>query len=90
MSARHARSPRRFWPMAGRRLTRANIQGPWRPTAAIDCAGVFAVTWHTSRGDWWAPLHDFDPRTQLELIESCVDLDRDRVFDGAWPFGRGR
>ena len=64
-------APRRFWPISGGRLSRANIAGDWRPTAAVDCSGVFAVAWSTPRGEWWAPLHDFEPETQLELIAAC-------------------
>ena len=47
------------------------------------------MAWSTPRGEWWAPLHDFEPETQLELIAACAQLDRDRGHATAWPTGRG-
>ena len=34
---------RRFWPIAGRPLTLANIRGPWRPSGSVAACGMFAV-----------------------------------------------
>jgi hypothetical protein len=82
------RLPRRFWPSRGVPLTLDNIRGPWRPSGAVCGACVFAVVWSTRSGDWWAPLHDFCPETQLRLVESCRWQDRAAGFEGAWPEGR--
>ena len=79
---------RRFVPYHGASLTMSHIRGPWRPSGAVNGAGVFAVVWSTYSADFWAPLHDFAPADQLRLIESCRHLDRQRGFDGARPEGR--
>lgn len=68
---------RRFFPAPGRQLNLENIRGPWRPSGTVAGAGVFAVVWTTRVGDYWAPLHDFDPATQLRLIEACRLHDQD-------------
>lgn len=78
----------RFVPVQGRLLTMANIRGPWRPSGAVAGAGVFAVIWSTRVGEYWAPLHDFEPADQLRLIESCRWADRHAGYPGAWPGGR--
>jgi hypothetical protein len=62
---------RRFRPARGAALTMDAIRGPWRPTSAVACAGVFAVRWETRAATFWAPLHDFAPADQLRLIEAC-------------------
>lgn len=79
---------RRFWPIAGRPLTLANIRGPWRPSGSVAACGMFAVVWSTCSGHWWAPLHDFAPADQLRLVDACRHLDRNAGFEGAWPAGR--
>ena len=91
LPARHAghhavcQPARRFVPLHGRLLTLANIRGPWRPSGAAGGSGVFAVRWSTYCGDYWAPLHDFEPADQLRLIEACRRLDLDAGFP---PAGR--
>ena len=85
-----ADGPHRYWPEAGQMLTHANIQGQWQPSASVDCAGVVAVVWYPPQGVQWAPLHDFDSQTQLDLIAACERLDRDRGFAGAHPGGRSQ
>lgn len=79
---------RRFVPLRGQRLTMAQIRGPWRPSAAVAGAGVFAVVWEMRTCTFWAPLHDFTPSDQLRLIEACRWADRQAGFPGAWPEGR--
>lgn len=82
-------APRRFFPPRGRKLSTANVRGPWRPSGTVASAGVFAVVWSTPTGfTFWAPLHDFDQSSQLRLIEQCRWLDRYAGFPGAWPEGR--
>jgi hypothetical protein len=76
MSGASNRSLQRIWPASGRPITRAQIRGPWRPSGAVGGAGVFAVVWSTSRGDFWAPLHDFELADQLSLIDDCRHLDQ--------------
>ena len=80
--------PRRFFPRRGGRLTMGVIRGPWRPSGAVAGAGVFAVVWSTRSGDFWAPLHDFEPADQLRLIDACGWVDQHAGFPGAWPEGR--
>lgn len=74
---------RRFFPARGRKLTMSQIRGLWRPSGAVDGAGMFAVVWSTFNVDFWAPLHDFTPADQLRLIESCRLLDQTPGHDGA-------
>lgn len=81
-------TPRRFVPAAGRPLILSNIRGPWRPSGAVGGAGVFAVVWHSRSGAFWAPLHDFEPAAQLQLIAECRWIDQQAGFPGAWPHGR--
>ncbi|MBV8500763.1 MAG: hypothetical protein JO006_03500 [Paucibacter sp.] len=78
---------RRFYPLRGHLLTLGQIRGPWRPSGAVGCAGVFAVVWSTRRGDYWAPLHDFEAADQLRLIDACRRLDQAANFKGCWPEG---
>jgi hypothetical protein len=73
--------------MRDRRLSIANIRGEWWPSHP-DACGVFAVSWQTRSGVFWAALHDFDDATQRELIGVCRFIDRQRGFPGAWPEGR--
>lgn len=83
-------STRRFHPVRGRLLTLNNVRGPWRPSGTVGGVGVFAVVWSTHSGDFWAPLHDFEPSAQLRLIEQCRWADMEAGFPGAWPTGRAR
>lgn len=53
----------------------SSIRGPWRPSGTVQGCGLFAVIWSTYSADFWAPLHDFEPSTQLRLIELCRHLD---------------
>lgn len=80
--------PRRFYPASGRKLTVANVRGPWRASGCVGPLGVFSVIWTTKLGDWWAPLHDFDLASQQRLIEACRWQDLYAGFPGAWPEGR--
>ena len=66
---------RRFLPLRGRLLTLRNVLGPWRPSGAVGAVGVFAVCWSTRSGEFWAPLHDFEPASRDRLIEECRCLD---------------
>ena len=79
---------RRFVPLRSQLLTLNNVRGPWRPSGTVGGAGVFAVVWMTRSGDFWAPVHDFEPADQLRLIEACRRLDREAGYPGAWPDGR--
>ena len=79
---------RRFRPFNGQQLTMRNIHGPWRPSGAIDASGMFAVVWSTTRGEFWAALHDFAAVDQLTLVDMCRRIDRDAGYPGAWPEGR--
>ena len=81
---------RRFQPVPGRLLTLDNIRGPWRPSGTAGGVGVFAVIWSARSGDFWAPLHDFEPSAQLSLIEQCRWADIEAGYPGAWPNGRPR
>ena len=80
--------PRRFFPRQGTSLNRRHILGPWRPSGAVDSCGFFAVTWTTTAGEFWAPLHDFDQATRNDLIEECAQGDLDAGHPGAWLWGR--
>lgn len=76
--------PRRFYPRRGELLGVHHVRGSWRPSGTVAGAGVFAVIWTTSRGaTWWAPLHDFTPAAQLELIAQCRRL----AQAAEWPPG---
>lgn len=88
MSHHTNQGPRRFMPPRGRKLTVANVRGPWRASGCVGPLAVFSVVWSTRQGDWWAPLHDFDPASQLRLIEQCRWQDRYAGYPGAWPEGR--
>lgn len=81
-------SPYRFWPKHGTFLTWGHIRGPWRPSGAVAGGGMFAVVWSTGHGDYWAPLHDFDPATREELISECAQGDREAGYPGSHPWGR--
>jgi len=72
----HQRAPRRFFPPPGGQLSLSNVRGPWRPSGAVAGAGMFSVVWSTHGGDFWAPLHDFEPADQLRLVEACRWLDQ--------------
>jgi hypothetical protein len=72
---------RRFIPRRGQKLSYDAIRGAWRPSAAVDACGVFAVVWATRTALFWAALHDFDHEAQRRLIDECAWLDRTR---GAW------
>jgi len=75
----------RFRAPHGRRLTIANIHGPWRPDSVIGGTRVFAVIWSTPMRYFWAPLHDFEPACQLRLIEACrAQFERPCVAPGGW------
>lgn len=80
--------PRRFFPREGSLLNRSQIRGRWRPSGAVESCGFFAVVWATPSGEFWAPLHDFDPVTRDELLEECARGDREAGYSGAWPRGR--
>lgn len=68
--------PRRFYPRRGELLGVQHVRGFWRPSGTVASACVFAVIWTTRNGaTWWAPLHDFTPAAQLELIEQCRRMD---------------
>lgn len=75
---------RRFFPARGGLLTLEQIRGPWRPSGTVAAAGVFCVLWSTRSGDFWAPLHDFEPASQLRLIEACRHLDQESGNRGSW------
>ncbi len=81
--------PVRFWPVAGRQLSLANVRGPWRPSGAVAGAGLFAIVWSTRGGSFWAPLHDFELAAQQQLIAACRHEDQRAGYPGAWPQGRG-
>lgn len=81
------RPPRRFLPAPGTLLTLSNIRGPWRPSGSVAGCGVFAVVWSTFGGEFWAPLHDFQPADQQRLIYACRSLDQACGYSGAWSDG---
>lgn len=81
--------PRRFVPNRGERLTLQNIIGEWWPTGSVAGAGVFAVRWATRSGEFWAPLHDFEPDDALRLIDACRDEDRAQGLPGAPAWWKG-
>jgi len=82
------RPPRRFRPPAGSRLTIENVRGAWRPSGSVDGACVFAVVWSTGFRQFYAPLHDFCPASQLQLIEACRRMEAEERRHGAWAEGR--
>jgi len=86
----NSRPLRRFLPSSGALLTMKQIRGPWRPSGAVACAGVFAVVWSTYDGEFWAPLHDFAPADQLRLIDACRHLDQAHGVPSVWSEGRGK
>ena len=79
---------RRFFPTRGGLLTLTQIRGPWRPSGAVAGIGVFSVVWSTHSGEFWAPLHDFEPVDQLRLIDACRHLDQASGHRGSWCDGR--
>ena len=70
-----AKPPQRVHPGGGAGLTICDIGGLWHPSSAVNACGMFAVRWSTSKGEYWAPLHDFTPAAQRCLIEECRRLD---------------
>jgi len=79
---------RRFFSSCGGLLTLSQIRGPWRPSGAVAGAGVFGVVWSTHGGNFWAPLHDFEPADQLRLIDACRHLDQASGHRGSRWDGR--
>jgi hypothetical protein len=81
---------RRVVPSRGRLLTLSDVRAElWRPSGTAGGNGVFSVVWtENDRRHCWAALHDFEPATQLQMINSCRLVDRkgwlghDRI-DGA-------
>jgi hypothetical protein len=78
---------RRVLPGPGCLLTMHQINGAWRPSGAVDGTCMFSVRWSEQQAECWAPLHDFTPDAQRQLIHACQHADR---ISGNWREGVGR
>lgn len=74
----HPNSIKRILPAKGSKLDCRVIRSKsWWPTSAVECAGVFAVSWDDANGcRYWAALHDFEANSIQALLSQCSNLDK--------------